>query len=152
MDGVVIREADLADLDAIMRLETETFPADAWSRDMMAAEVASPHTLYLAALSDGELVGYAGLSAPASSTQADVQTIAVDTTHRRLGIGTVLLRRLLDAARQRGAHEVLLEVRADNPAAQRLYELHGFTAIAVRPRYYQPDDVDAVVMRCEVTA
>lgn len=152
MAGVVIREADLADLDAIMRLETETFPADAWSRDMMAAEVASPHTLYLAALSDGELVGYAGLSAPASSTQADVQTIAVDTTHRRLGIGTVLLRRLLDAARQRGAHEVLLEVRADNPAAQRLYELHGFTAIAVRPRYYQPDDVDAVVMRCEVTA
>ncbi|UYN83336.1 MAG: ribosomal protein S18-alanine N-acetyltransferase [Microcella sp.] len=152
MTGVVIREAGLTDLDAIMRLEAATFPSDAWSRDMMAAEVASPHTLYLAALSDGELVGYAGLSAPASSTQADVQTIAVDTTHRRLGIGTVLLRRLLDAARQRGAHEVLLEVRADNPAAQRLYELHGFAAIAVRPRYYQPDDVDAVVMRCEVMA
>lgn len=152
MGEVVIRDADLADLDAIMRLEVETFPADAWSRDMMAAELASPHTLYLAALSDGVLVGYAGLSAPAASTQADVQTIAVDATHRRLGIGTVLLRRLLDAALARGADEVLLEVRADNPAAQRLYELHGFTAIAVRLRYYQPDDIDAVVMRREVTA
>lgn len=152
MGEVLIRDAELADLDAIMSLETETFAADAWSRDMMAAELASPHTLYFAALSAGVLVGYAGLSAPPLSTQADVQTIAVDGTHRRLGIGTVLLRRLVDTARERGAREVLLEVRADNPAAQRLYELHGFTAIAVRPRYYQPDDVDAIVMRCEVTA
>ena len=47
---------------------------------------------------------------------------------------------------------MLLEVRADNPAAQALYAQHGFEAIAVRPRYYQPDDVDAVVMRAEVRA
>lgn len=151
MSAVVIRDADLTDLDAIIRLETETFAADAWSRDVMAAELASPNTLYLAALSGDELVGYAGLSAPTGSTQADIQTIAVDTTHRRLGIGRVLLQHLLAAARARGADEVLLEVRADNPGAQRLYELNGFTAIAVRPRYYQPDDVDAIVMRFEVS-
>lgn len=150
MSDVVIRDADLVDLDAIMRLETETFVSDAWSRDVMAAELASPSTQYLVAVSGDEVVGYAGLSAPAGSEQADIQTIAVDPTHRRLGIGRVLLRQLLDLARSRGAVDVLLEVRADNPGAQRLYELNGFTAIAVRPRYYQPDDVDAVVMRFEV--
>jgi ribosomal protein S18 acetylase RimI-like enzyme len=58
---------------------------------------------------------------------------------------------LLVEAAARGADDVLLEVRADNPTAQRLYERHGFEAIAVRPRYYQPDDVDAIVMRREVT-
>ncbi len=150
MNEVIIRDADLGDLDAIMRLEIETFATDAWSREVMAAELASPNTLYLAAVSGDELVGYAGLSAPAGSEQADIQTIAVDPTHRRLGIGRVLLRQLLGLAQSRGAVDVLLEVRADNPGAQRLYELNGFTAIAVRPRYYQPDDVDAIVMRFEV--
>ena len=150
MAAVLIRDADLADLDAIMRLETETFATDAWSRDVMAAELASPNTVYLAAISGDELVGYAGLSAAAGSDQADIQTIAVDPTHRRLGIGRVLLRQLLALAESRGAADVLLEVRADNPGAQQLYELNGFTAIAVRPRYYQPEDVDAIVMRFEV--
>ena len=44
----------------------------------------------------------------------------------------------------------MLEVRADNVPARRLYERHGFEEVSVRRRYYrQPDgpDVDAVVMR-----
>jgi N6-L-threonylcarbamoyladenine synthase/ribosomal-protein-alanine N-acetyltransferase len=42
---------------------------------------------------------------------------------------------------------VFLEVRADNPGARALYESLGFAEIAVRPDYYQPDGVDAVIMR-----
>lgn len=151
-DAVVeLRDADLAHLDAIMTLETATFATDAWSREMMAAELAASHTRYLVALADGSIVGYAGLSVPAGASQADIQTIAVDAGHRRLGIGALLVRRMLDEARARRFDDVLLEVRADNPAAQRLYERHGFTAIAVRPRYYQPDDVDAIVMRWQAS-
>ena len=41
----------------------------------------------------------------------------------------------------------MLEVRADNGAARRLYERHGFAEVSVRRRYYQPEGVDAVVMR-----
>ena len=117
----------------------------------MAAELASPLTVYLAAESGDEVVAYAGLSAVPGSEQADIQTIAVDPTHRRLGVGGVLMTQLLGLARDRGAHEVLLEVRADNPGAEELYRRHGFDRIAVRPRYYQPDDVDAIVMRTELT-
>ncbi|UTT61403.1 ribosomal protein S18-alanine N-acetyltransferase [Microcella humidisoli] len=148
-DQVQLRDADLDDLDAIMALEIATFPSDAWSREMMAAELAAPHTRYLVALVGEAIVGYAGLSAPVGATQADIQTIAVDGQHRRLGIGALLVARLLDEARVRRVDDVLLEVRADNPGAQRLYERHGFAPIAVRPRYYQPDDVDAIVMRWE---
>lgn len=149
--SIRVRDAEVSDVDAIMRLETATFPTDAWSRDIMLAELASPHTLYLVVHSDDELVAYAGLSAPSGAEQADIQTIAVDDTHRRLGIGTLLVQQLLDAARARGAREVFLEVRADNPAARTLYERHGFTEVAVRPRYYQPDGVDAVVMRATMS-
>lgn len=148
-DAIRVRDAELADLDAIMALETATFPGDAWSRDLMAAELASPHTVYVVVESGDEVVAYAGLSAPAGAGQGDIQTIAVDPTHRRLGIGTVLMRELLGAARARGASEVFLEVRADNPGAEELYRRHGFARIGVRPHYYQPDDVDAIVMRWE---
>lgn len=151
MHPPAIRDAELSDLDAIMHLETSTFLTDAWSRDMMAAELVAPHTRYVVALEGEAVVGYAGLSAPQGAGQADVQTIAVDASHRGQGIGARLLGVLLAEAAARGADDVLLEVRADNPTAQRLYERHGFEAIAVRPRYYQPDDVDAIVMRREVT-
>ena len=45
---------------------------------------------------------------------------------------------------------MFLEVRADNPVAQALYASEGFEAVGRRPRYYQPDDVDAIVMRLEL--
>jgi ribosomal protein S18 acetylase RimI-like enzyme len=47
--------------------------------------------------------------------------------------------------------EDFLEVRADNPVAQAMYTAFGFERIAVRPRYYQPDGVDAWVMRASLT-
>ena len=47
----------------------------------------------------------------------------------------------------RGCEALLLEVRADNDAARNLYERNGFEVISVRRRYYQPGDVDALVMR-----
>ena len=150
--GIRLREATLTDLPLIMALEESTFVSDAWSRDIMAAELASPLTVYLVAESGDELVAYAGLNAAPGGDQADIQTIAVDPTHRRLGVGTVLVQHLLALARDRGARDVLLEVRADNPGAEQLYRRHGFSRIAVRPRYYQPDDVDAIVMRKELSA
>ena len=152
MTGALLRDAVAYDLDAIMALETTTFATDAWSRDLMTAELAAAHTRYLVAIVDESVIGYAGLSAPRGAAQADVQTIAVDAAHRRHGIGALLLRRLLDEAVARSVDDVLLEVRADNPGAQSLYERFGFMAIAVRPRYYQPDDVDAIVMRWEARA
>lgn len=151
MTAPELRRATLDDLDAIMALETTTFPTDAWSRSTMAAELGGPHGYYLIAESDVDgdtaLDGYAGLLAPEGAGQADIQTIAVAEHARRRGIGRALATALLDEAARRGATEVFLEVRADNPGAQSLYASLGFEPIAVRPEYYRPDGVDAVIMR-----
>jgi len=146
-----VRAATLDDLPGIMALETATFPRDAWSPATMRAELAGPHGHYLVATDDdGRVVGYAGLLAPIGTGQGDIQTVAVAESARRRGLGRELVTRLLAEADRRGASEVLLEVRADNPAAQALYASLGFAPIAVRERYYKPDDVDAVVMRVRV--
>ncbi len=152
--SVLFRAAEVADLPALMRLETSTFVSDAWSADAMRGELTARHGWYVVAVDadGGGILGYAGLSCPRGAHAADVQTIAVADGSRGRGIGRALLTRLVAEANVRGAREVLLEVRADNPVAQALYSSLGFEAIAVRPHYYQPDDVDSVVMRVALAA
>lgn len=147
-----LRTATLDDHAAIMELETSTFGTDAWSAESMRAELANPHARYLVAspLGESNVVGYAGLLAPRRSEQADIQTIAVAPAARRGGLGRALMNALISEAKGRGAREVFLEVRADNPAARRLYDDLGFEPLGVRKGYYQPDNVDAIVMRLTV--
>lgn len=134
------------DVPAALTIERALFP-DPWAETMFWSELAGvPETRhYLVAESGGELVGYGGLFATRHT--ADVQTLAVATHRQGEGVGARLLTALLDEAHRRGAGEVLLEVRADNEAAARLYTGFGFERIGVRRGYYQPGRVDAVVMR-----
>ena len=145
-----IRPATRDDLDAIMVLERASFPTDAWSAGMMHDELVSPHGRYFVLEDDGRIAGYGGVRALAGGADADIQTIAIAEAFRGRGSGRELLGMLLDEASARGAREVFLEVRADNPVAQNLYERTGFVEIGRRPRYYQPDDVDAIVMRLDL--
>jgi ribosomal-protein-alanine N-acetyltransferase len=136
-----------ADIEAVMAIEDELFGDEAWSASMFADELAQSATrLYLVDEADGVVTAYAGLCAYAPH-EAYVQTIAVAPTSQRRGVGTALLKALIDETTRRGVDHLDLEVRADNEAAQRLYERHGFTRIGVRRRYYQPSGTDAVVMR-----
>lgn len=145
-----LRPATAEDVGPIMDLERTSFPTDAWSEPMMRAELASPHGCYFVDVEAGRLVGYGGVRAVSGAADADIQTIAIAAGARGRGRGRALLRALLHTARARGAREVFLEVRADNPTASALYASEGFIEIARRPRYYQPDDVDAVVMKLDV--
>ena len=145
---VRLREMKRADMAAIMAMEEELFPEDAWTPEMFAAEFAQPPTrrLYLVAEDGNTLIGYAGMMFT-GGTQADVVTLAVNPARWGEGTGTALLTALIDEANKRGYEEVLLEVREDNPRARRLYLRHGFTEVGIRRGYYQPSGVDAVVMR-----
>lgn len=149
---MTLRTATGDDLGAIMTLERASFPTDAWSESLMAAELASPHGRYLVDVEAGRVVGYGGVRAVRGGADADIQTIAIAEAARGAGRGRALLRALLGEARECGAREMFLEVRADNPVAEALYASEGFVEIARRPRYYQPDDIDAVVMKLDLAA
>ncbi|MGH4034196.1 ribosomal protein S18-alanine N-acetyltransferase [Actinomycetota bacterium Odt1-20B] len=146
------------DIDPVLALEKELFPDDAWSRGMFWSELAHARgpgatRRYAVAMdtasdggsAEGRLVGYAGLAA--SGDQADVQTIAVARDQWGTGLGARLLTDLLTHATAFECAEVMLEVRVDNTRAQKLYERFGFEPIGFRRGYYQPGNVDALVMK-----
>jgi [ribosomal protein S18]-alanine N-acetyltransferase len=144
----VLRAMRWWDVEAVVGLERELFGPGAWSAEVFWSELAAPGRAYLVAGDAGGaevLLGYAGLAA--GGGEADVQTVAVAPSAQGRGVGRALLDALVAEAARRGAPAVLLEVRADNTAAQHLYTSSGFERIGVRRRYYQPGDVDALVMR-----
>ncbi|WP_413542333.1 ribosomal protein S18-alanine N-acetyltransferase [Arthrobacter sp. YA7-1] len=137
------------DVTAVEVLERRLFPVDAWPMQMFVDELAQIDTRrYVVAEADGKIVAYAGLMC--IEPIADVQTIAVVPEFEGRGIGSAILTELIEEARRRGAVEVLLEVRADNPRAQALYVRFGFEQIHVRRRYYR-DGTDALIMRLTLT-
>jgi len=55
-----------------------------------------------------------------------VEFMAVKPQYRGMGVGTALLRKAIDFAREGGFTRVRLFVRAENTSAKRLYEKLGF--------------------------
>ncbi|WP_307624196.1 ribosomal protein S18-alanine N-acetyltransferase [Streptomyces sp. V3I7] len=138
------------DIDPVLELEKALFPEDAWSRGMFWSELAhsrgpeATRRYIVATGGDRKIVGYAGLAA--QGDLGDIQTIAVARDLQGTGLGARLLTELLRAATAFECAEVMLECRVDNIRAQKLYERFGFAPIGFRRGYYQPGNVDALVM------
>jgi ribosomal-protein-alanine N-acetyltransferase len=141
-----LREMTWRDIPALTALEPVLFADDAWSEQTWWAELAGrPRRSYVVGELSGAVVGYAGIDC--GGEVADVMTIAVAPAARGHGLGAALMRWVIARARRSGAEFLMLEVRADNAVAQRLYAAAGFEMLTVRRRYYQPGDVDALIMR-----
>lgn len=141
-----VRPARPADLEPAWAIETTVFGADAWSRESLKQEFEGDHRQAVVLVDHRDAVrGYGVLLTLGG--EADVQTLAVAPEARGRGGARALLTELLLGARASGAREVFLEVRADNAPAHALYRSFGFEEIGTRPAYYQPDGVDARVMR-----
>ena len=132
-------------IDELLPIEKDLFGVEQWSAGMFWNELAAGHP-YVAAVQDGEVIGYAGLVV-APPDEAWVNNMAVRRDHQRRGIGRALLEELLAIARRNGARHTLLEVAADNAPAQALYDSYGFDVIGLRKNYYQASGTDALVMR-----
>ena len=146
MTAPPLRELEWSDLETLAALEVTLFRDDAWSARTWWAELAQrPRRDYVVAVDDGQIVGYGGIDV--SGDVADLMTIATVPEAQGHGLGRRLLDELVRRAERGGAEALLLEVRADNEAAKRLYASSGFEVISVRRRYYQPGAIDALVMR-----
>ena len=168
----VIEPMRVSDLDEVVRIENVSFTAP-WSRNAFEYElnynqiahyvVARPREAQIempvekierpfwarwldrdSTSQDNFLVGYAGFWKMVD--EAHISTIAVTPEMRRRGIGEMLLIAMIDAAQERSAKLVTLEVRKSNETAQALYRKYGFEIVGERKRYYSDNFEDAWIM------
>lgn len=141
-EEVEIRAARETDLDAIYRLEKESFPIP-WRREFFAAELHQSGRFCLVAERGGRVIGY--VFAMSVVDEMHINKIATSTAERRRGVALALMNRCLDAARRLGVTLISLEVRQSNIDAQEFYRHLAFEPSYLRNRYY-PDGEAAVVM------
>lgn len=106
---------------------------------------ADPDSLYVAVFSGSTIVAGAHVASEKTGFGAHVGTLGLSVlaSHRRRGLGSLLLGRTLDAARDAGLTQVLLRVRTFNEDAWRLYERHGFRRVGVLHGVARLPDGDA---------
>lgn len=114
-------------------------------RLMLVARVARP----LEQVKTDEIAGY--IVARLAAKELHINNVAVRVEYRRRGIGSALLRRILEQGRQLDATEAFLEVRAGNSLAQALYEKCGFRNVGRRPSYYSAPAEDALIMSAQLS-
>jgi ribosomal-protein-alanine N-acetyltransferase len=129
---VVIDEAALADLPAVLALDRSCSPV---YRQISAYQDLLEHSgLILLARSAEELAGFAACSLVLD--QATLLNLAVAPSSRRLGVARALLRQTASSLAACGVNRLLLEVRESNVAAQALYRSEGFARDGQRSNYY----------------
>ena len=137
------READLDSLVSIDRASPRP-----WNREAFADELNREPPSLLVLRAAGTPVGFA--VARAIGPDLDIVNLAVDARRRRLGLGRLLLRSLLDRAAAAGARTAFLEVREGNREARGLYESAGFRETQRRKNFYRDPAEDAILMRFEM--
>jgi ribosomal protein S18 acetylase RimI-like enzyme len=85
----------------------------------------------------GKIIGNASLvyQSHRGRKLAMIANVATHPDHRRRGIGRALTERAMLSARQRGASDLWLQVRDDNPTAIKIYEDLGFMERARRTTF-----------------
>ena len=142
-----IRRAEEKDIPAITDLEKVCFEGkDPWSYGAFYNEIVenSDKTLYLVALADGKVIGYMGVWMILDEGQ--ITNVAVDPEYRRRHIAESLIEEMVRRTAEEGVTSWTLEARVDNEPAIRLYEKMGFRGEGIRPKYYEYDGTDALIM------
>lgn len=144
--AVIVRAATEYDLEALVRLEEESFASDRISRRSFRRFLdSSAARMLVAEAPGGRVVGYALVSIRRDSGRARLYSIAVEGASRGAGIGTLLLGSVETVALASHCAELSLEVRVDRHEVISLYERVGFVRTQDLPGYYE-DGTDGIRM------
>ena len=148
---ITYRQPITLDIPTLVVLDKEYFPYSPWSVAQFKEEFAGiPTTRFFElAISDNQIVGYAGVFAPGNGAVADILTVTVIHGFRRQGIAKKLISDIESYCQTKGSRAIMLEVATENTAAIALYENVGYSQISIRSNYYGSGK-DAQVMQKEI--
>lgn len=134
---------DESDIGQVMAIERVSFPLP-WLEQHFLDEINSATAFPLTAFDhDGKVIGF--ICPMQVLDEGHILDVAVDPACRGMGVGRLLVQRVLDDCRLSGAEFVSLEVRLSNVAAISLYRQMGFIEVGRRKRYYENGE-DALMM------
>ncbi|MGK7912992.1 MAG: ribosomal protein S18-alanine N-acetyltransferase [Synechococcus sp.] len=155
METIRLSQLGLENLDELEQLEALCLKA--WTRDGLKVELTRPprdpidpdrpSSYVVGAWLDNlppKLVGFAALWA--IGEEAHIITLGVHPDWQRRGIGSQLVKQLLQVAVEQQLGWATLEVRVSNQEAIALYESLGFTSVGRRKRYYSNPEEDGLIL------
>ena len=142
---LIIRPATEKDLREVYRIEKASFP-DYYPYGLLLTYLHIARDLFLVALLNDIIVGYV-IGVIRRNRIGHVVNIAVDSQFRRKGIGTELMKKLIELFKNREVELVRLEVRISNIPARKLYEKLGFTNEYIIPNYYIDGEACLVMVK-----
>lgn len=143
MSEIIIRKMQPEDLLQVCEIEKDNFSVP-WSEKSFKDSMERTDTVFLVAIEDGQVAGYIGCYCIAGT--GEITNVAVKETHRRKGIGGMLLEKLFEEGVILNTHEFFLEVRESNEAAIGLYSRQGFVKEGIRKKFYEKPVENAVIM------
>lgn len=138
-----IRELTAGDVDAVCRIEQESFSMP-WKAGDFLEMIEADYAYYYVAEEEGRIVGCCGIRNLAG--EGEITNVAVAAGFRGRGIGRKMMEYMLKEASCHGIGDCTLEVRTGNTPAIRLYESLGFKSEGIRPGFYEKPDEDALIM------
>ena len=143
--AVTVRLAELGDAEAIRTIynaevigATTTFDLIARSLEDQRAWISERSGAFSAVVAveeaSGDVVGFGSLSPyklRAAYRTSVEDSVYVHRDHLGRGVGTLLLRRLVETARASGFHTVLARIEASSMASRALHQACGFQLVGI---------------------
>lgn len=105
-------------------------------------EFNQPTRKYFVATQNEKAIGYIGVFD--TIDDYNIIGIAVDKNFQRQGVGSLLIKKIIEIAKQNKVSTLSLEVDEKNEKAINFYKKMGFTVTNIRKKYYK--DNDALIM------
>jgi L-amino acid N-acyltransferase len=161
-EDVLIRSAEPRDLDVVHALHVESVlhstaiwqstpntreSFDGW----LAGRIAEGYPVFVGEI-DGAVAGYVtyGPWRPHDGYRHTVEhSVYVDAEHHGRGLATILMRALIEHARNDDRHVMMAGIASENTGSIRLHERLGFETVAVVPEVGRKFDrwLDLTMMR-----
>lgn len=114
---------DYEQIKDILQIEYDEF----WTSGILKNELENKDSKYFVAKNDNNILGFAGIWF--SPVDCQITNIVVKKDSRNQGIGSLLLEKLIEIAKETEFDVLGLEVNEKNVPAIKLYEKYGFEIV-----------------------
>lgn len=140
---IKIREMTADDVPEVMKIERASFN-EPWAEVHFYYEIYTKTSHDWVAVDKDDILGY--LCFWKIADELHINNIAVRQDSRRHGIAQAMLDQLKRFGKKNGSSMMTLEVNEHNDPARRFYEKNGFKQAGLRPKYYEKDQADALIL------